>query len=694
MSSSAGVPPNPTSHHVASLLPKLNDPDPDIRYMTLNDLYTMLVTGAATFLLHDYSTCARVVDGLIHTLNDGNGDVQNMAIKCLGPFVNKAPETILCPTIEKVSNIKTDNTIDTTVPALAVRAIVVALPHPVPGGPRGGKVQESYNAVSKALIPRLVGKVLIPLPNTKSAPPPPKGMLQADLENASDSNSLDLLTEVAKCFGPMLQEVEVQALEQIAMQILQDSRCGSVMKKKAVVALAALGPYFSDALLASHVSYTIEQLRQPHLTNQQRKIFITVYGSMAKAVPTKFGPYLKTLAPFVLSPLSQQELDQQREQEAESDGEHDTEIEEVREAALVAIENFLQACAADLKAHLGDVIAAALRFLKYDPALADDDDEEMEEEQEEDDFEADEDFEEETGFEDEDDVSWKVRRCSAKVNPPFIHDVAPALIARFKEREESVRNEVISTLSFIISKNGPANLPKAPTAENNGLPQSRKRRRGGSDAVLSDLHAQRVLMNGYASPSSPPPMDKASELLAKINPLIVKESAKLLKTSTPSTKLVAMSLLKVMVSVQRGGLAEHADLVIEPVVETMKSDASASGNALRIEALALLRVIGENHSSKILQVHLSKVVPALVAAAKDRYAKVSSEAFATIEVFVKALTPPRSAASKAQNVSLPRTQIQRSDRRQCRPLVSLSAAHRDLLALASSASSTASLDRI
>jgi cullin-associated NEDD8-dissociated protein 1 len=657
MSSSAGVPPNPTSHHVASLLPKLNDSDPDIRYMTLNDLHTMLVTAASTFLVHDYSTCARVVDGLIHTLNDANGDVQNMAINCLGPFVNKAPETILCPTIEKVSNIKTDNTIDTTVPALAVRAIVVALPHPVPGGPRAGKVQESYNAISKALIPRLVGRVLIPLANSKNAPAPPKGMLQEDLDNATDSNSLDLLTEVAKCFGPMLQEVEVQALEQIAMQILQDSRCGSVMKKKAVIALAALGPYFSDALLASHVSYTIEQLRQPHLTNQQRKIFITVYGSMAKAVPTKFGPYLKTLAPFVLSPLSQQELDQQREQEAESDGEHDTEIEEVREAALVAIENFLQACAADLKAHLGNVIAAALRFLKYDPTLADDDDEEMEEEQEDDDFEADEDFEEETGFEDEDDVSWKVRRCSAKVlhaliatlNPPFIQDVAPALIARFREREESVRNEVISTLSFIISKNGPANLPKVSTVETNGQPQSRKRRRGGSDAVLSDLHAQRVLMKGYASPSSPPPMDKASELLAKINPLIVKEAAKLLKTSTPSTKLVAMSLLKVMVSVQRGGLAEHADLVIEPVVETMKSDASASGNALRIEALALLRVIGENHSSKILQVHLSKVVPALVAAAKDRYAKVSSEAFATIEVFVKALTPPRSAASKAQN---------------------------------------------
>ena len=131
---------NPTSHSVASLLPKLNDADPDIRYMTLNDLNHAFEVGHPTFLVHDYTTCAKVVDGLLHTLNDSNGDVQNMSIKTLGSFVPKAPESILSPTIEKVSNIKTDNSIDTTVAALAVRAVVVSLAHPVPGVPRGQKL--------------------------------------------------------------------------------------------------------------------------------------------------------------------------------------------------------------------------------------------------------------------------------------------------------------------------------------------------------------------------------------------------------------------------------------------------------------------------------------------------------------------------------------------------------------------------
>ncbi len=92
MSPTSGVPANPTSHNVASILPKLQDADSDIRYMTLNDLHTMLNTGSPSFIAHDYTTCCKVVDGLLHTLADTHGDVQNMAIKCLGPFVNKAPE--------------------------------------------------------------------------------------------------------------------------------------------------------------------------------------------------------------------------------------------------------------------------------------------------------------------------------------------------------------------------------------------------------------------------------------------------------------------------------------------------------------------------------------------------------------------------------------------------------------------------
>ncbi|QIW94689.1 hypothetical protein AMS68_000207 [Peltaster fructicola] len=658
---STSIPPNPTPHNVAALLPKLRDADPDIRFMTLNDLHQMLTIGSPSFLQHDYSTCTKVVDGLLQTLVDSHGDVQNQAVKCLGPFVNRAPETILCPTIEKVSSVKTDSTIDNTVPALAVRAIVVALPHPAPGVARTQKVQEAYNAISKALIPRLVGKIVVSAPNHKPALPP-KGMLEHDLETGIDSNSLDLLAEVAKSFGPMLQEAEVEALENITMRILESDKCGSVMSKKAVVALSCLAPFLTEGLLARHISYTIEKFRQPHLTSQQRKLYLSVYGSTAKAIPHKFGPYLKTLAPFVLSPLSQLELEQQRQAEAEAEGDRDLEIEEVREVALAALELFLQSCYEDMQAYATDVAEASIRFIKYDPTLADDDDdEEMDEDDADDEFDAEEDFEAETGFDDEDDISWKVRRGSAKVlhalvaaldpNDKLVYStIAPALLARFKEREESVRNEVLAALAFLISKTG------AITAHHElaqGLPQNRKRRRGGSDAFAPDILAQQSMLNGYASPSTPPPTEGATIGLANLNPEIVKGAAKLLKTSTASTKLAVITLLKDMVIAQHGGLSHHVEQVIDPVVEALNtaqsSGSNVTGNAIRIESLALLRALAETHSSRVLQAHLDSIVPALIKLAKDRYARVSGEAFGAIEAFIKAMTPPRSAASNSKN---------------------------------------------
>jgi cullin-associated NEDD8-dissociated protein 1 len=75
------VPANPTSQNVAALLHKLNDADPDLRYMSLEDLSKVLENGKPDFLHHDYNTAARTVDGVLKTLDDQNGEVQNLAIK-------------------------------------------------------------------------------------------------------------------------------------------------------------------------------------------------------------------------------------------------------------------------------------------------------------------------------------------------------------------------------------------------------------------------------------------------------------------------------------------------------------------------------------------------------------------------------------------------------------------------------------
>jgi len=66
---------------IATLLSKLSDPDPDIRFMQLSDLSNILVAPASAYLSTDNHTAARVVEGLLKALGDQHGDVQNQALK-------------------------------------------------------------------------------------------------------------------------------------------------------------------------------------------------------------------------------------------------------------------------------------------------------------------------------------------------------------------------------------------------------------------------------------------------------------------------------------------------------------------------------------------------------------------------------------------------------------------------------------
>ncbi|KAF1941448.1 TIP120-domain-containing protein [Clathrospora elynae] len=673
----SSVPAHPTPHDVARLLPRFSHEDPDYRFMALSDLHDILVTAHAGLLLHDDVTAAKTVQGLLLTLVDANGEVQNQAVKCLGPFVNRINDRTLPVMIERLSNLQTGNTVDQSIPALALREVVVSLPRPAAGAARTKSMMDAYSAISRVLIPRLIGHHVIP-PTQPGLPPPPKGMLLVDLEKGADSNAIDVLTEVARCFGSMLQDVEIQALQSITFDILENDRASSMMKKKSVTAISTLAAYFSDQLLSSLLSRVIELLRDPHLVRSKRKLYITILGSMARSIPRKFGPYLQTLAPFVLGALSSQEQDEEMDV-SDDEGERDPEIDDVLEAALIALDSFLASCSHDMRMYTGETIDAATRYLKYDPNLAQDEDEDDDGmASDEDDALEGEDFEEETGYDDDEDASWKVRRCATKVlytlistrsNGDLMEDgtlynrVAPALVGRFREREDNVRLEILATLSNLVKKSGdgPSPLRFSDETAQGGVmmpPPSKKRRRGGSDASMFDLRASSSLSMGYASPapaSTPPVGPRAS--LAKLSPDIVKGVAQLLKQTScpPTTKQASIGLIKDIVITQRGGLDGYLNQLIEPVVDAAKttggstSSASATANSLRTQALQLIGAIADTHSSKSIQPYLASIVAALLRGVKDKYSKLSIEALAATEQVIKALTPPRSATSGSEN---------------------------------------------
>ena len=600
--------------------------------------------------------------------------------------MTKVPSSILAPLIEKLSTLNTENSVDNSIPAMALRTVVITLPRPVSGVAATKEVNEAYSAISRVLIPRLVGRLIVQNPAQKlvKLPPVPSGMLDLESNKEVDPEAVDVLIEVVRCFGPMLQQREVEALQRLLVAILETERASSVVKKRAVVAVSILAMYLADDDLSGFVSQLIESLRNPHLTLVQRRLYITILGSMARSIPARFGPYLKTLAPFVLTALSEQELAEQLENAAD-DGEPDPETDDVREAALVALEGFLASCGSEMRAYTEETISAALRFLKYDPNYNDDGDEEMggtqPDEDDMDDFDEDDDFEADAGFDDDDDdASWKVRRCAAKVLYTLIStrgsgdllddgtlytQVAPVLVQRFSEREENVRLEIIATISSLVRKTGEGVLVNFSIDEGSDyislVPQSRKRRRESSSTATFDTKSILSMSAGLISPTvEPVPASGPRADLARLSPAVIKAATKLMKGNSIPTKQAIINLLDDMVSVQNGGLAEYFSQIVDLIIDAIKTSsgstgsstaitsggaASATAHTLRIAALRLIGDISKTHSSSVLQPFLPKILPGVVSAVNDKYYKISSEAIGTVEQLVKTLTPPRSRAT-------------------------------------------------
>ena len=613
-------------------------------------------------------------------------------------LVLKLPPDILAPFVHRVSNIKTTHSVDTSIPATALRTFITAFPRPLPGIPPTAKTQDAYSAISRVLIPRLLGFIVIPH-GLENLPSPPPGMLEIGSEKGANSDAVDVLIELIRCFGPMLQDPEKQAFQKAIMTILDDEKTSSVIKKKSVVAISILAVYMSDRLLSTFVSSTVESFSSEDLPRPKRRLLINMLGSLSRSIPRRLGPYLKTLAPFVLSALSEEEYEDAMEDLTE-EGAPNLETEEIREAALVALEGFLSSCSNDMRIFTNDSIEAALRYVVYDPNSADDeDDEEMggtqakDEDEEEDEakangFDVDEDFETDAAMSDEDDASWKVRRCAAKAlyaiistrstgdlldNGTLYDRVAPVLINRFKEREENVRLEILATLSTLIRRTGEGVSLMESQVDHDldftsgNTSRSRKRRRLDSDATPFSPPGIFSSSMGLSSPGeAPSPVAGPKADLARLSPAIIRGIAKLLKQNSIPTKQSCITLLRDLVLVQHGGLSENLSKVIEPLVEAAQGSGSlgsgsaptliggigaATGSKMRIDTLQLLSAICDTHSSKVVSPFIGRIVPSIVNGAKDKYYKVSSEALLTLESVTKVLTPPRSAGTEQQQRS-------------------------------------------
>lgn len=539
--------------------------------------------------------------------------------------------------MRKLTALCLDTTGDLSIRSTALRNVVVSLPRPgTPplGNQIGPTTQGSANTVVTVLIPMLYS-ILDP---TKVS-----------------TDAVDILVDTLRSFGSILQPKDIEQLQVHVMRVLENDRSTNVVKKRSVTALSLLAVYSPDILLSSFISHLIETLTGVHQVPQRTKLLVAVTSALASGVPQRFAPYLASICPLILSIVSSRKAD------FESEGyEPDSEEDEVKEAALIALENFQSHCPTEMRKFTGDLVNAGLTYIKYDPNFAgegDDDDEDMggtqDDEDDEDELEDDDEFEEDANFSDEDDFSWKVRRCAAKLTSTVINTrardlledgslynkIAPVLIDRFKEREESVRLEILGTTTTLIRRTGEL----ASTAMYSA-PANKKRRRTSEENEAVTAAAENAPQRS----------------LAKQVPKLIKAVAKLLKTKTTtlSTRQSAITLLTALVNALHGGLTEVLGQIIDPIVDLAQggntftgasagismptavsiSTVSATGGSLRIEVLRLIGKIAHEHSLDDVRPYLNGIVGALKKAITERYYKISAEALETATEVIKLLT--------------------------------------------------------
>lgn len=117
------------------------------------------------------------------------------------------------------------------------------------------------------------------------------------------------------------------------------------------------------------------------------------------AVGYRLGKYLEQIVPLIAKTVK----DAGKEEESD---------DELRENCLQTLEALVLRCPKEVTSHVDKIVALALEYIKHDPNYQEGDEDEAE------DMETDappEDEGEEEGDAEDDDMSWKVRRASAKV---------------------------------------------------------------------------------------------------------------------------------------------------------------------------------------------------------------------------------------------------------------------------------------
>ncbi|XP_068626901.1 cullin-associated NEDD8-dissociated protein 1 [Battus philenor] len=550
------------SYQIANLLEKMTSNDKDFRFMATNDLMTELQKDSIKL---DDDSERKVVKMLLRLLEDKNGEVQNLAVKCLGPLVNKVKEFQVEGIVETLcANMLSDTEQLRDISSIGLKTVISELPL-------------GSNTLAANVCKKITGKL--------------SSAIEKQEDVSVQLEALDILADLLSRFGGLLISFHPVLLNSLLPQL---SSPRQAVRKRTIVALSHLVMSCNASLYSKLIDHLLEGLSSSTSASVSRT-HIQCIASVCRQAGHRFGEQLWRVAPQVL--------------------EHSTDAdEELREHCLQALEAFVLKCPKEVQPHITTIIDLCLKMITYDPNYNYEDDEEggggedeeMEDESAEPDADAESDSEE---YSDDDDMSWKVRRAAAKCLESVIatrHEllaemyqtVSPALIARFKEREENVKCDILSAYTALLRATRPPPALQMPIAPADDSPQA--------------LLLQRV--SG-----------------------VVRGALRVIRGRSARARGCALALLRELLVAAPGCLTDHAARVIRALTPALTDKSTAS--SMKIETLVFIVCLVRGHPADTMRPHVTALMPAVLACVHDPFYKVTAEALRVLQTLVKVMRP-------------------------------------------------------
>lgn len=543
----------------------MNSSDKDFRFMATNDLMAELQKETIKL---DEECERKVVKMLLKLLEDKNGEVQNLAVKCLGPLVNKVKEGQVEQIVDTLcNNMNSNEEQKRDISSIGLKTVISEL-----------------TPTSHALVGTISKKITARLTDSVK--------LASDV--TVQLEALDILSDLLNRFGSLLSPYHASIQEALIPQ-LQSQRLA--VRKRSITAISYLLVTSHQTLFNRTIDTLLDQLRVQKKSKSPNvptiRTNIQCIAAISRQAGHRFGEHLVDVMPLVTS---------------FGDSFND---DELKEYCLQALESFVRKCPKEIKSYIPEICTLCLRYLCYDPNYNYEDDEEGEDEDNMEMDQEDNDTNDSNDeYSDDDDMSWKVRRASAKCIEgiistrtdmilDFYSDVSPQLIRRFKEREENVKVDIYHAYISLLKQTRAAPLVHISDA---------------SESLVSPV-----------------------SLLQSQVPSIIKALHKQLREKSIKTRSGAFGLLTELIHVLPGSMSNDAATLIPGILYSL-SDKNSSSN-MKIDALSFLNLFLQKNPPQVFQPHTQILLPTIISSVGDSFYKISSEALLVLTQMIRVIRP-------------------------------------------------------